>query len=160
MSHNHLNFTSQASPVMVDPFNDLNPNYGLNTGFDFPVSNVPHQQLYVPVFLSLRGEKDWPSLNSSARNNSPMGPRGDKLLQNDIQQLGSTLVQIAEVLSGMKSSQDEIAKLSAHACKLLNGMNKRMDGLEASQHTLRRQMEDQIVRSDQFQKAANENSQK
>jgi hypothetical protein len=43
---------------MVDPFNDLNPNYGLNTGFDFPVSNVPHQQLYVPVFLSLRGEKD------------------------------------------------------------------------------------------------------
>jgi hypothetical protein len=60
MSHNHLNFTSQASPVMVDPFNDLNPNYGLNTGFDFPVSNVPHQQLYVPVFLSLRmcREKD------------------------------------------------------------------------------------------------------
>jgi hypothetical protein len=45
---------------MVDPFNDLNPNYGLTTGFDFSGSNVPHQQLYVPVFLSLRmcREKD------------------------------------------------------------------------------------------------------
>jgi hypothetical protein len=74
---------------------------------------------------------------------------------------------MAEVLSVMKSCQDNqkvaldaIAKWSAHSCKQGDEVSKKMDGLEASQHAMRRQIEDLSARCDQLQKATNESSKK